>query len=382
MKNIKLSLVAIGTLSMLSCLNANTLSEALTNGKVSGELKSQFYQKESNTSKTVNIWTNGLNLSYDTADYNGLTAGVTFQAASVAREDLDENLTAYNADQNVSGSVLSQAYIQYKIDNTNIKVGRQYLSSPLIASSGSRIFKESFEAATLTNTDIKDTSISLMYVKKYQGRTDGNEGAPSFDRLGDGVFSIYATNKSIKNLSLAAQYVNAKNLLANNTKDVSIYYLNGEYDFNIFKLGAQYYGSDDNGAANNDGNAYALKASTKLGDLSLAASYSEVSKDGGVDAWHLGNGADYIYTWSWYAGSRYSADMKATKLEAGYKFTDKLSANIMNISWKTGTSSTTRETDFIVDYKASKDLSLRLLHGQLDNAGNEYQSRLYASYKF
>jgi hypothetical protein len=43
MKNIKLSLVAIGTLSMLSCLNANTLSEALTNGKVSGELKSQFY---------------------------------------------------------------------------------------------------------------------------------------------------------------------------------------------------------------------------------------------------------------------------------------------------------------------------------------------------
>ncbi len=382
MKDIKLSLVAIGTLSMLSCLNANTLSEALTTGKVSGELKSQFYQKESSDSKTVNILTNGLNLSYVTGDFNGLTAGVTFQTASVLSEDLDENPNAYDADQNVGGSVLSQAYIQYKIDNTTVKAGRQYLATPLIASSGSRIFKESFEAATVTNTDIKDTSISLMYVKKYQGRTDGNENAPSFDKLGDGVFSIYATNKSVKNLSLAAQYVSAKNLVSNNTKDVSIYYLNGEYDFTAFKLGAQYYGSDDNGAANNDGNAYAIKASTKISDLSLAASYSDVSKSGGVDAWHLGNGADYIYTWSWYEGSRYSADMKATKLEVGYNFTDTLSANIMHISWKTGTSETTRETDYMVDYKVTKDLSLRLLHGQFDNAANKYRSRIYVSYKF
>ena len=74
--------------------------------------------------------------------------------------------------------------------------------------------------------------------------------------------------------------------------------------------------------------------------------------------------------------------MKATKLEAGYKFTDKLSANIMHVSWKTGTTETTKETDYLVDYKVSKDLSLRLLHGQFDNADNEYRSRIYASYKF
>jgi len=380
MKRLSLSLVA--TLAIVNTANASSLAEAFSNGKVSGELKSQFYQKESNDSKTVNILTNGLNLSYITADYNGLTGGVTFQTASVAAKDLDENPAAYDADQNVGGSVLSQAYIQYKIDNTTLKAGRQYLSTPLIASSGSRIFKESFEAATLTNTDIKDTSISLMYVDKYQGRTDGNEGAPSFNNLGDGVFSIYATNKSIENLNLVGQYVNAKNLLSNNTKDVSIYYLNGEYDFSAFKLGAQYYGSDDNGAGNDDGNAYAIKASTKIADISLAASYSEVSEDGGVNAWNLGNGADYIYTWSWYEGSRYSADMKATKLEAGYKFTDNLSANVMHISWKTSASETTTETDYVIDYKATKDLSVRWLHGQFDNANNKYRSRIYVSYKF
>jgi len=381
MENIKLSLVTIGALSMLTCANASTLAEAFSNGKVSGELKSQYYQKESSSSQKVNILTNGLNLSYVTGDFNGFTGGVTFQTASVAAEDLDENLNAYDADQNVGGSVLSQAYIQYKIDNTTLKAGRQYLSTPLIASSGSRIFKQSFEAATVTNTDIKDTSISLLYVKKFQGRTDGNEGAPTFNNLGKGVLSLYATNKSVKNLSLAAQYVNAKDLVAKD-KDVTIYYLNGEYDFSTFKLGAQYYGSDDEGVNNNDGNAYAVKASTKLGDLSLAASYSDVSKNGGVDAWHLGSGADYIYTWTWFAGSRYSADMRSTKLEAGYKFTDKLSANVMHVGWKTGTTSTTTETDIKVDYQATKDLSVRWLHGELDNASNKYQSRIYVSYKF
>jgi len=377
----KLSLSLVATLAIVNVSNASSLAEAFSNGKVSGELKSQYFQKESNAGKTANIWTNGLNLSYTTANYNGLTGAVTFQAASVVSKD--EEYDAYKSDQNVGGSVLSQAYIQYKIDNTTLKAGRQYLSTPLIASSGSRIFKQSFEATTVTNTDIKDTSISLMYVKKYQGRTDGNEGAPSFNNLGDGVFSIYATNKSIENLNLVGQYVNAKNLLSNNTKDVSIYYLNGEYDFSAFKLGAQYYGSDDNGAGNDDGNAYAVKASTKIADISLAASYSEVSNDGGVNAWNLGSGADYIYTWTWFEGSRYSADMKATKLEAGYKFTDNLSANVMHVSWKTGATSTSTETDYMIDYKVSKDLSVRWLHGQFDNTANEkYQSRIYVSYKF
>lgn len=58
-------------------------------------------------------------------------------------DDLDNAPTAYNSDQNVSGTILSEAYLGYTQANTTAKIGRQYISTPLIEGSGSRIFKES-----------------------------------------------------------------------------------------------------------------------------------------------------------------------------------------------------------------------------------------------
>lgn len=388
-KKISLGLIASSVL-FAGSLSADTLSEAFENGKVSGEIKSQYFQKESNDSKTVSIWTNGGNLSYETGSFNGLSAGVTFQVASTTAEDLDENPTAYDADQNVSGAVMSQSYLQYTKGNTTAKVGRQYISTPLVAGSGSRIFQESFEAYTLKNTDLPNTTITAALVTKFQGRTDGNEGPSDFNKLGDGVYSIYVTNNSIENLSLAAQYVQATKF-TNDNKDITLYYLNGSYDFGAFKLGAQYYGSDDENTtdtdyylSNRDGYLYALNASTTIGDLSLGLSYSEVSDDGGVSAYKLGNGADYIYTWTWMYGGVYDADTKAYSINGSYKFTDKLSANFIHANWEIGNSGDSRETDIIVDYKFTKALSAKLLYADLnDNAGfGKYKSRLYVSYKF
>ena len=388
-KNLILSTVA-ATLLSTSAFGADTLAQAFEEGKFSGELKSQYFQKESNTNQTVSIWTNGGNLSYETASFNGLKGGLTFQFASVGAEDLDENPTAYDADQNLGGAVMSEAYLAYTRGNTTGKFGRQYISTPLIKGSDSRIIKESFEAYTVTNSDLPDTKIMAGLVTKFQGRTDGNEGAPEFDKLGDGVYTVYVTNNSIENLSLAAQYVRATKFTSDN-KDITLYYLNGSYDFGMFKLGAQYYGSDDDNTAdtdyylsNRDGSLYALNASTNIGDLSLGASYSKVSKNGGVSAYKLGNGADYIYTWTWMYGGVYDADTTAYSINGSYKFTDKLSANFIHANWESANTGNSKETDIIVDYKFTKALSARLLYADLnDNADfGKYKSRLYVSYKF
>jgi hypothetical protein len=330
------------------------------------------------------------NLSYKTGSFYGLSAGVTFQVASTTAEDLDEKPDAFDSDQNVSGAVMSESYLQYTRGNTTAKLGRQYISTPLVAGSGTRIFKESFEAYTIQNSDLPNTTITASYVTKFQGRTDGNEGAPKFNKLGDGVYSIYVTNNSIENLNLAGQYVKATDMTTDN-KDITLYYLNGSYDFGAFKLGAQYYGSDDDNTAdtgyylnNRDGYLYALKASTNIGDLSLGLAYSEVSDKGGVSAYNLGNGADYIYTWTWMYGGVYDADTTAYSIDGSYKFTDKLSASFIHANWEIGNSGDMRETDLIVDYKFTNALSARLLHADLnDNAGyGKYRSRLYVSYKF
>lgn len=63
-----------------------------------------------------------------------------------------------------------ETYLGYTISKTNAKIGRQYISTPLVNGSGSRIVKESFEGATIVNTDLPATTFIAGFVDKFQAR--------------------------------------------------------------------------------------------------------------------------------------------------------------------------------------------------------------------
>ena len=80
----KITHLGITTSLMLlstQAFSADTLAKAFEEGKISGEIKSQYFQKEV-ADKKVSIWTNGGNLSYVTGDFYGFNAGITVQADS------------------------------------------------------------------------------------------------------------------------------------------------------------------------------------------------------------------------------------------------------------------------------------------------------------
>ncbi|WP_419763989.1 MAG: OprD family outer membrane porin [Arcobacter sp.] len=392
----KLSLVASLALITTQAFSADTIAKAFEEGKISGEIKSQYFQKEVGTSHDkVGIWTNGGNLSFVTGSYYGLKAGVTFQAATVTSDDLDKSPTAYNSDQNVSGAVASQAYLEYTRENTTGKVGRQYISTPLVAGSGSRIFKESFEGIVLSNTDIPNTTLVAAYVDKFQGRTDiatngtqikdvsdfgSNVPAVNFASINmDGAYTLYIKNTSVKNLTLSAQYAVVDVITSN---DAKAFYADASYNLTPFTISAQTYQSDDGSATNSDGSAYGLNLTANFGKLSLGAAYSKVDDEADIVN-GLGNGADYLYTWSWIYGGVYSADTDAYKLSAGYKITDGLSFDLMHAAWKTGNTDRKSETDYIATYNFDKNLSAKFVFADYNNISTEsYRSRLYVSYKF
>jgi len=57
---------------------------------------------------------------------------------------------------------LTQAYLTYGMGNTSLKVGRQTLPmalSPFAYSEGWQVFKNTFDAALIVNTDIPDTAL-------------------------------------------------------------------------------------------------------------------------------------------------------------------------------------------------------------------------------
>ena len=385
-KIVKMSLGVSIILASTQNMCADTLAEAFEKGKVSGEIKSQYFQKEV-ANKKVSVWNNGGNLSYVTGDFYGFKSGVTLQAASVTASDLDNAPTAYNKDQNVSGAVLSEAYLQYSIANTTGKVGRQYISTPLVEGSGSRMFKESFEGLVISNTDISNTTIVAAYVDKEQYRTKIASGGTEvkavsdFEQVQDGAYTVYVNNKSVKNLTVDAQYA----LIDSNTNsvdDTTAFYAAGSYNINPFTIETQTYQTDNGNTSNSRGSAYAVNLLGNFDKLSLGAAYSTIAKDANIVA-GLGNGADYLYTGPWIYGGVYDADTDAYKLSAGYKITTDLSFDLIYGAWKTASNPTASETDFMATYTFNKNFSTKLVFATYDNLADEsYRSRLYASYKF
>lgn len=364
----------------------DTLANAFEEGKVSGEIKSQYFQKEV-SDKKVSIWTNGGNLSYITGDFYGFNAGVTVQVSTVSADDLGKAPSAYNSDQNVSGAILSEAYLAYTQANTTAKVGRQYITTPLIAGSGSRIFKESYEAIVLSNTDIPNTTIVAAYVDKHQYRTDVASGGSDvkavsdFKEVGDGAYSIYAKNNSLENLTLEVQYAQI-NEFSSIHDDVKAFYSAGSYNLKPFTFEAQTYQTDNGETSNSDGKAYAINLMANFDKLSLGVAYSTIDDGANIVA-GLGNGADYLYTASWIYGGIYTADTDAYKLSAGYDIVSNLSFEVIYAAWKTADKSRASETDFVTTYDFNKNLSTTFVVATYNNLDSEsYRSRLYASYKF
>ena len=96
-------------------------------------------------------------------------------ADSFATFDASGNLiNNQDADDALSGAWVSQAYLTYGLGNTSFKVGRQELPkslSPFAFSEGWNVFKNTFEAALIVNTDITDTTLVGAFVNRANGVT-------------------------------------------------------------------------------------------------------------------------------------------------------------------------------------------------------------------
>lgn len=289
----------ITKLSIAACLLltgsafADTLEEAFSNSKVKGELKAQYFDKQSPADgKNDNIFVTGGNINIVTGSFYGLNAGVTFQASHVVDRSI-ESTNDFASTMDASGAVMSESYLAYTLDNTTLKVGRQYITTPLVAGSGSRMIKESFEGVTLTNTDLADTTLVAAYVSKFQGRTDGAEKPGEFDKYEDGAYTLYVKNNSIENLTLQGQYLDVDGSTANTDKNAL--YVDGVYDAGIAKVSLQVIDSKNESNAKSNGRLYGAKISGNIAMVNLTGLYTSTTNDGDVFV-GAGNGADSGYT--------------------------------------------------------------------------------------
>ena len=350
MKLAKLSLAAIVVAGLAtSSFAADTLADAFKNGKVNGELRAWYWDRDTGDSNTpaiakkgdADIFNAGLILSYVTDSLYGFKLGATMQSNYAPFAD-EEAKNLYIADEYGSGAVLSEAYIAYGIGKTNVTVGRQFISTPLVSGSGSRMIKQSFEGAVLVNTDLPATTLVAGYVSKYQGRTDGNGNVGEFLKTADfqgvsaaqtfdGAYTAAAINKSISNLTLTAQYAAVADVGGTVDRDVTVYHVEANYvlPMNGFKLGfdAAYRASSTDATlaadgANLEGNYLVGRIGvSELAGFGLSFAYGQSDKSDDLIA-GIGAGADNLYTNTIIRGGgpAYQANTDAYLFNATYDF--------------------------------------------------------------
>lgn len=150
----------------------------------------------------------GIQLNLDADLKNGFTFGS--QLSYLGTAGLEKNLvsntrqstTTVGAMSNISDEIaLTKIFIAKKIANTTVKVGRQELPkslSPLAFSEGWNVFKNTFEAALLVNSDIPDTLVVAAYV----GQGNGSSGT-NFSTFGNLKTKVNIPGTGVNDASVA-----------------------------------------------------------------------------------------------------------------------------------------------------------------------------------
>ena len=316
MKLAKLSLAAMVAAGLAtSSFAADTLSDAFAKGKVNGELRAWYWDFEDTATgaKDADIFNTGLMLGYVTDSFYGFSMGATFQSNFAPDADADAK-SVFGSREYGSGAVLSEAYLGYTMKNTTVKIGRQFITTPLVSGSGSHMIKEAFEGATIVNTDLPGTTLVAGYVTKFQSRTSSSVGVNPAGDVGtfektaaitaggitsatfDGAYTVAAINKSVPGLTLTAQYAMVNDV--NDAGDIDLYFVEAGYVLPMsgFKLGfdAQYRGSKTDGAVldalKHEGNMVSGRVSiSELAGFGASFAYGTTSSDDAVIA-GVGNG--------------------------------------------------------------------------------------------
>lgn len=152
---------------------AETLVEALTGGKVSGDLRYRYeWVKQEGLAKKAAASTLRTQLGYATGDYKNFGAFVQFEdvrAIGSERYNSTVNgLTQYPIVADPTDTEINQAYLSFKgIPGTTLKYGRQliiYDNHRFIGNVGWRQNEQTYDAFTLVNTSLPATAVSYAHL--------------------------------------------------------------------------------------------------------------------------------------------------------------------------------------------------------------------------
>ena len=278
MKSIKLSLIASLALSACTFASANSLHEALTNGKVSGEV-AVTYETRNVDEKVGNYYQDtaysvgSFALKYETGVWNNLSLTTKFRAYKTLFEEHD-SLETWKGSGDASERFYENGdekdidaeefFVKYQYDNFTLKAGRQFIVSDW--------FAKTHDAVKL-DAVFGDTAVEAIWSKKI-GRVYARDYRP-MENINDskGAYKLGITHKFNDNIKATVYDV----YLPDNH-----YKLGGRLnlDYDKFSIRADYVQQKmDDDLNQDDTDFFHLKASTKIFGVNAAIGYAKVGDD-------------------------------------------------------------------------------------------------------
>ena len=365
MKKFNVGLAVVAAMSLYGSANAQSLAEALTNGKVSGEFTATYETKDFD--KNVSTYYQGTGysvgsfaLKYETGAWNNLSLTSKFRAYATLFEE-DNDLSTLkgtgdaserfwekdNLDRDVDRNAdIEELFLTYApTSNITVKAGRQFISSHWINKT---------QDAVKIDAAFGDTSLEAIWSVR-QGRIYSRDYRPMTKmNKNKGVYQIALSHKFNDNIS-ATVY----DAIAPDKRDIYGAKVNGK--IGTVSLGAHYAESkEDKSTGNDDSNLMHFTASTSIAGFSPYAGYIKVDNDAAFPGWAGIAGetidpmeeGDYIYKkgaetiylgvtksiydvsatllygqTEWDNGTK-DVDMNETTLWLGYPVTKNLKANL------------------------------------------------------
>lgn len=379
-------------------------------GEIFGQLRGFYIDRTYNNNHPIGN-RNSLNVGgyvgYTTPDLSGLKLTVAAYG-TYGFEIHDDDAEATNGgnpyDPSLYGrdgenyAFIGQAYLDYTKENTNVKVGRMRLDTPMAGADDARMLPNLFEAAVITNSDIENTTLLAGHVTKmtmgtfsniydnsaslglYSGYGLGTTLAQSgdFEDMGDvalgagtdtdGVTTAALIFKDDNGVAFQAWDYYAHDIL-------NAIYLQADFGWDCklndavkMKASAQYINEQAVGdelassLVDIDANYWGAKLSASAGNLALSAAYSQTGDQGILSPW----GGMPAFTQGMVTRHQFLADTDAWKVAASYKFAElNLKATAYYASFDVGTDATyapgaeSTEAGFDLIYQAREDLQLR-----------------------
>jgi len=237
----KNALLVMAVLS--SSLYSDTLSNAFKDAKTNGEFRIVNYTRTADDSDIFGKASGtaaGLSFGLSTKKINNFKFNAQFYSTTKVTGSGKELENTNLVDGTQSYAILGIANIEYNDGVNSLKIGRQKLATPLIASDDARVIPDLFEAVNFTSKIIPKTTLQTLYIHKNSGMDNGAAKSDfvsmsktlgvSYDR---GIAAIGIKHSPIKSINLQAWYYRGIDFIDMAYADASYATSFGSYNFKL-----------------------------------------------------------------------------------------------------------------------------------------------------